>query len=508
MRRLLLLTALVLPHLTQAAENRPNVIIVYMDDMGYADVSAFGAKDYTTPNIDRLAAEGRKFTSFHVAQAVCSASRTALLTGCYPNRLGIHGALGPKSTHGINASEMTLAEVFKQKGYATACFGKWHLGHHEKFLPPNHGFDEYYGIPYSNDMWPNHPEAKKGSYPDLPLIEGTQIVHSPVTHDDQKQFTKNFTERAVQFIEKSKDKPFFLYLPHPMVHVPLHASPEFEGKSGKGLFADVMLEIDWSIGRLTDTLKKLGLEDNTLVVYSSDNGPWLSYGDHAGSSGPFREGKGTSWEGGKRVTGIMRWPGKIPAGTSSNAMLMTIDLLPTLANHIGAQLPDHPIDGKDVMPLLTGPDTTPNPHPYYAFYYAQNELQALVSGDGQWKLAHVVAYEVKQFDEIVTRVLVSEKPINMAKLKASLAEDGTDNGIFELQPNVNLTIDDNDSLERVSIWVDGASVSSNADLEGDITVANGRVRGTAKMSEPGTVSDKTYDFNVSFDLEVMQLPKE
>ena len=171
--------------------------------------------------------------------------------------------------------------------------------------------------------------------------------------------TKNFTERAVQFIEKSKDKPFFLYLPHPMVHVPLHASPEFEGKSGKGLFADVMLEIDWSIGRLTDTLKKLGLEDNTLVVYSSDNGPWLSYGDHAGSSGPFREGKGTSWEGGKRVTGIMRWPGKIPAGTSSNAMLMTIDLLPTLANHISAKLPDHPIDGKDVMPLLTGPDTTP-----------------------------------------------------------------------------------------------------------------------------------------------------
>jgi arylsulfatase A-like enzyme len=385
MRRLLALLSL-FPLLAPAAENRPNVVLVFMDDMGYADVSAFGAKGYTTPNIDRLAAEGRKFTSFHVAQAVCSASRTALLTGCYPNRIGIHGALGPKSDHGINASEMTLAEVFKQKGYATACFGKWHLGHHEPFLPPNHGFDEYYGIPYSNDMWPRHPEARKGTYPPLPLIEGTKVVHSPVTPEDQKQFTQTFTERAVQFIEKSKDKPFFLYLPHPMVHVPLYASPAFEGKSGKGLFADVMLEIDWSMGRLMDTLKKHGLEENTLVIYTSDNGPWLSYGDHAGSSGPFREGKGTSWEGGKRVTCIMRWPAKIPAGTTSNAMLMTIDLLPTLAQHIGAQLPAHPIDGKDVLPLLTGPETTPNPHPYYAFYYAQNELQALVSGDGQWKL--------------------------------------------------------------------------------------------------------------------------
>ena len=393
MRRLLALLSL-FPLLAPAAaaDNRPNVALVYMDDMGYADVSAFGAKGYTTPNIDRLAAEGRKFTSFHVAQAVCSASRTALLTGCYPNRIGIHGALGPQSGHGIHADEMTLAEVFKQKGYATACFGKWHLGHHPKFLPTNHGFDEYYGIPYSNDMWPHHPEGRKGTFPPLPLIEGTQVVHSPVTPDDQKQFTQNFTERAVQFIEKSKDKPFFLYLPHPMVHVPLYASPAFEGKSGKGLFADVMLEIDWSMGRLMDTLKKHGLAENTLFILTSDNGPWLSYGDHAGSSGLFREGKGTSWEGGKRVTCIMRWPGKIPAGTSSNAMLMTIDVLPTLAKHIGADLPKHPIDGRDVMPLLTGPETTPNPHPYYALYYAQNELQALVSGDGQWKLVFPHSY--------------------------------------------------------------------------------------------------------------------
>jgi len=387
MRRLFLTSLLfVFPLFTQAADKRPNVVLIYMDDMGYADVSSFGAKGYSTPNIDRLAAEGRKFTSFHVAQAVCSASRTALLTGCYPNRVGISGALGPKSNHGIHADEMTLAEVLKQKGYATACFGKWHLGHHEAFLPPNHGFDHFYGIPYSNDMWPFHPEAKPGTYPDLPLIEGTKIVHSPVTPEDQKQFTKAFTERSVQFIEQSKDQPFFLYLPHPMVHVPLFCSPEFEGKSGQGLFADVMLEIDWSVGQIMDTLAKNGLADNTLIIFTSDNGPWLSYGDHAGSSGPLREGKGTSWEGGKRVTCIMRWPAQIPAGTSSNAMLMTIDILPTLAKHIGAKLPDHPIDGKDIMPLLTGPETTANPHDYYAFYYAQNELQAIVSGDGRWKL--------------------------------------------------------------------------------------------------------------------------
>jgi len=281
---------------------------------------------------------------------------------------------------------MTLAEVFKQKGYATGCFGKWHLGHHPPFLPPNHGFDEFYGIPYSNDMWPHHPQAKPGTYPDLPLIEGLEVVHTPVTPEDQKQFTQNFTERAVAFIEKSKDRPFFCYLPHPMVHVPLYASAEFEGKSGKGLFADVMLEVDWSVGRLMETLKRLGLEENTLFIFTSDNGPWLSYGDHAGSTGIYREGKGTSWEGGTRVACIMRWPGKIPAGTSSQAMLMTIDLLPTLAAHVGAQLPEHPIDGKDCMELITGPDTTPNPHAYYATYFADNQLQAITTGDGQWKL--------------------------------------------------------------------------------------------------------------------------
>ncbi|MDZ4287676.1 MAG: sulfatase [Prosthecobacter sp.] len=393
MRPLLCLLSLALSSfLGHAAPTTPNIVIIFMDDMGYADVSCFGAQGYQTPNIDHLAQEGRKFTNFHVAQPVCSASRTGLLTGCYPNRLGIHGALSPKSTHGINASEMTIAEVVKQKGYATAAIGKWHLGHLPPFLPTRHGFDQYYGLPYSNDMWPHHPEAKPGNYPNLVMFENERIVDDDVTGEDQNHLTTDYTTRAVDFIERSKDKPFFLYLAHSMVHVPLYVSDKFRGKSGKGLFADVMLEVDWSVGQVMDTLKKNGLEDNTWVIFTSDNGPWLSYGEHAGSAGSLREGKGTCWEGGTRVTGIMRWPNKLPAGTTSDAMLMTIDLLPTIAGVIGAKLPDHPIDGKNVWPLIVGESGAKNPHDFYAFYYQQNELQAITSGDGRWKLQLPHAY--------------------------------------------------------------------------------------------------------------------
>jgi arylsulfatase A len=365
---------------------QPNIVIIYMDDMGYGDLGCYGAQGYKTPNIDRLAQEGRKFTNFHVAQAVCSASRTGLLTGCYPNRLGIHGALGPNSKIGIHADEMTVAELVKQKGYATAAVGKWHLGHLPMFLPTKHGFDEYYGLPYSNDMWPYHPEMKKGGFPKLPLIENDQIVDEDVTAEDQTHLTTDYTTKAVSFIERSKAKPFFLYLAHSMVHVPLFVSDKFKGKSGKGVFADVMMEVDWSVGQVLDTLDKNGLTENTWVILSSDNGPWLSYGDHGGSAGPLREGKGTAWEGGTRVCGLMRWPGKIPAGTTSDAMMMTIDLLPTIAATLGADLPKHDIDGKNVWPLITGGPDAKNPHEFYASYYEQNQLQAITSGDGQWKL--------------------------------------------------------------------------------------------------------------------------
>ncbi len=375
-----------------AVDRPPNIVIIYTDDQGYADVGCFGARGFETPNLDRLAQEGRRFTNFHVSQPVCSASRTALLTGCYSNRIGIHGALGPNSKEGISDQETTLAQLLKSQGYATGMAGKWHLGHHRGFLPVHHGFDEYLGLPYSNDMWPYHPEAKPGSYPPLPLIEGDRIVKADVRAKDLAGITGLYTERAVSFINRHKNHPFFFYLAHSMPHVPLYASEEFQGKSRQGLYGDVIEEIDASVGKVLQAIKANGLEKDTLVVFATDNGPWLSYGDHAGSAGPLREGKGTCWEGGVRVPCIMRWPGRIPAGTTSDAMLMTIDLFPTIARLVGAKLPEHAIDGRDVWPLIAGQPGAVNPHEAYWYYYEVNQLQAVVSGDGRWKLQLPHAY--------------------------------------------------------------------------------------------------------------------
>jgi arylsulfatase A-like enzyme len=372
------------PTTIDAAERNPNIIIILTDDQGYADVGVFGAKGFDTPNLDRLAKEGIRFTDFHVAQPVCSASRAGLLTGCYPNRVGIHGALGPEAKIGLNTNEMTLAKLVKQKGYATGMVGKWHLGRPEPFLPIHQGFDEYFGLPYSNDMWPFHPEAKPGSYPPLPLIEGGQVIKNGLTHEDQAQLTTKYTQRAVQFIEKNKEHPFFLFVAHNMPHVPLHVSDKFKGKSEQGLYGDVIMEIDWSVGEIMDSLKKNNLEKDTLILFISDNGPWLSYGNHAGSAGPLREGKGTSWEGGTRVPFIARWPDKIPAGQVCSEMAMTIDLFPTIARLIGADLPQQKIDGLNIWPLLAGEPNARNPHEAYYFYYNQNELQSVRSGP--WKL--------------------------------------------------------------------------------------------------------------------------
>ncbi len=369
-----------------AADRPPNVVIIFTDDQGYADVGCFGAKGIATPNLDRMAREGRKFVNFHVAQPVCSASRAALLTGCYPNRIGIHGALGPDARHGISGRETTLADMLKRRGYATGMAGKWHLGHRPEFLPTRHGFDEYLGLPYSNDMGPGHPEARPGAYPPLPLIEGDRVVDPDVTADDQRGLTARYTERAVSFIGRHKDVPFFFYLAHSMPHVPLAVAEGFRGRSARGLYGDVIAEVDWSVGAVLDALRANDLERDTLVIFASDNGPWLSYGDHAGDAGRLREGKGTCWEGGVRVPCLMRWPGRIPAGTESDAMLMTIDLFPTIAGLAGAGLPGHPIDGLDVRPILVGEPGAKNPHEAYLFYYEQNQLQAVAGGDGRWKL--------------------------------------------------------------------------------------------------------------------------
>jgi arylsulfatase A len=369
-----------------AADRPPNIVIIFTDDQGYGDVGCFGAKGFSTPNLDKLAREGRRFTNFHVAQPVCSASRTALLTGCYPNRIGIHGALGPKDNVGIADGETTLAQLLKSRGYATGMAGKWHLGHHPAFLPLRHGFDEYLGLPYSNDMWPFHPEAKPGSYPPLPLFDGSRVINPNITAKEQAQLTGLYTDRAVAFINRHKDRPFFFYLAHSMPHVPLHVSEGYRGRSKQGLYGDVIEEIDSSVGRVLVALDANGLANDTLVISTTDNGPWLSYGDHAGSAGPLREGKGTCWEGGVRVPCIMKWPGKIPADSACDAMLMTIDLLPTIAHLVGAELPKRTIDGLDVWPLLSGQAGASNPHDAYLFYYERNQLQAVASGDGRWKL--------------------------------------------------------------------------------------------------------------------------
>ena len=370
--------------LARADEKKPNIVIIFTDDQGYADVGVFGAKGFTTPNLDRMAAEGRRFTDFHVAQPVCSASRTALLTGCYPNRIGIHGALGPGSKTGIGAGEMTLAELVKQRGYATAIYGKWHLGDRAPFLPTRHGFDEYLGIPYSNDMWPHHPQAKPGAYPPLPLYRNDQPEKVGLTGEDQEQLTTQYAEAAVKFIEKNKAQPFLLYVAPNMPHVPLYVSAKFKGKSERGLYGDVIMEIDWAVGEILAALKKNGVDENTLVIFTSDNGPWLSYGNHGGSAGALREGKGTTFEGGHREAFIARWPGRIPAGTVCAEPAMTIDIFPTVARLVGAQLPEHKIDGLDIWTLLAGEPGAKNPHEAYYFYYLQNELQAVRSGN--WKL--------------------------------------------------------------------------------------------------------------------------
>jgi arylsulfatase A-like enzyme len=365
-----------------AKEQRPpNVVLIYCDDLGWGDLGCFGAKKIRTPNIDSIARRGTRFTSFYVAQAVCSASRAALLTGCYANRIGIHGALGPNQKIGLNPAEMTLAEVLKPRGYATAIVGKWHLGRPTELLPTRQGFDEYFGLPYSNDMWPQNDNAAKGTYPPLPLIEGDRVIEET---PDQSQLTRRYTERAVSFIQRSARAPFFLYLAHAMPHVPLFAGSRFAGRSRQGLYGDVIEEIDWSVGEVLKALRRNGLEKDTLVIFTSDNGPWLSYGQHGGSAGPFREGKGTSFEGGIRVPCVMQWPGHIPQGRTNDIPLMTIDMLPTVARLAGADLPPRKIDGLDVWPILRGDRGATNPHAAYFIYYNQGDLLAVRSGD--WKL--------------------------------------------------------------------------------------------------------------------------
>jgi arylsulfatase A len=460
---------------------RPNVVIIFCDDLGYGDIGAFGAKGYATPNLDRLALEGNRFTRFYVAQPVCSASRAGLLTGCYPNRIGIKGALGPGSKVGIHADEMTLGELVKQRGYATAIFGKWHLGDAPRFLPTHNGFDEYFGLPYSNDMWPLHPgylhlppaERKRQGFPPLPLIDGDKVAIPEVTADQQRQLTTWYTEHAVRFIEKSKDGPFLCYLAHSMPHVPLHVSDKFQGNTERGLFGDVIAEIDWSVGQVLETLRKNKLDERTLVIFTSDNGPWINYGDHAGSAGPLREGKGTTWEGGVREPFIARWTGVIPAGHVTNEPAMTIDLFPTIARLCGAKLPSHKIDGLDIWPLLAGDAGAKNPHEAYYFYYADNELQAVNSG--RWKLVLPHTYRTLDGKQGGRDGL----PVNYTQRKVAKPE------LYDLENDIgehhDVASEHRDEVERLLALAE----KSREELGDSLTGRNGK-----NVREPGRLGQQ------------------
>ena len=380
------------------AENasKPNFIIIFADDQGYNDLGCFGSEKIKTPNIDQLASEGRKFTSFYVPCSVCSPSRAALLTGCYPKRVGMEKhVLFPKSDYGLNPAEHTIANHLKGLGYATACIGKWHLGHLPELLPRQQGFDSYFGIPYSNDM--NHPDNKNKpkissderwtnqksavTHWNTPLFGNEEIIELPV---DQRTITRRYTDKAVEFITANKDNPFFLYLPHSMPHIPLYVPEDVYDPDPQNAYTCVIEHIDAEVGRLVQTVRDLGLADNTYIIYTSDNGPWLQFGSHGGSALPLRSGKGTTFEGGQRVPCVMWAPGRIPAGTSTNAFTSTLDLLPTIAAITKSQLPTNKIDGKDISSTLTS-DRTPRKD--MLFYSARGQLQGIREGD--WKFLEI-----------------------------------------------------------------------------------------------------------------------
>ena len=378
------------PSVEPTAKAPPNVVVFFTDDQGWGDLGCQGSTEIPTPSIDRLAEEGVRFTDFYTAQPVCSASRSSLLTGCYANRIGISGALAPSSKIGLHTDEVTIAEVLRPAGYASGCFGKWHLGHHPEFLPVRQGFDVYSGIPYSNDMWPGHPESPK-AWPPLPwyTIHTDELEPAVEVVDDldwQDHITRRITEEAVAFIDAHAEQPFFLYVAHSMPHVPLGVGPQFRQTTRYGMYGDVIREIDWSVGQVCNALERQGVLDRTLVIFTSDNGPWLSYGDHAGTTGGLREGKGTTFEGGVRVPMVARYPQVIPAGTTCSEPCMTIDLLPSIAELTGTTKHMGPleIDGRSIVPLLSGEEGARSPHEALYFWYHKGDLEAMRSG--RWKL--------------------------------------------------------------------------------------------------------------------------
>jgi arylsulfatase A len=390
-----LLLALAGCHVTPPLAHRPpNVVIIFTDDQGYGDLSCSGHPTIHTPHIDRLAAEGVKLSQFYVASPVCSPSRAALLTGCYPKRVGMHKhVIFPQYDYGLHTDEVTIADMLRGRGYATGCFGKWHLGHRPGLLPLDQGFDEYVGVPYSNDMAQIHRKPNNKYLYRLPLMNGDAVVE---WEPDQRLLTKRYTEATVDFIERHQDEPFFAYVPHSMPHIPLYASADFEGKSPRGLYGDVIEEIDWSVGQITQTLDRLGLSDNTLIVFMSDNGPWLPFKRNGGSAGLLRGGKGSNWEGGQRVPCIAKWPARIPKNQVCREVATTMDMLPTLAAITGSELSkQRPIDGHDVRDLLFGRAAAKSKTEHFLYYTSKGDLHGIRRGPWKLKLKPLELFHIE-----------------------------------------------------------------------------------------------------------------
>jgi arylsulfatase A len=449
-----------------AAPVKPNFILILADDMGYGDIGPFGSTKNRTPNLDRMAREGMRLTSFYAAP-VCTPSRAQILTGCYAKRVSLPNVLSPAAPIGLSSHEHCIAELLKQQGYATIAIGKWHVGDAAEFLPTHHGFDRYFGLPYSNDMGgpTDLAKAKRQRRPPLPLIENDTVTET-VTPEGQNRLTERYTAEAILFVREHKDTPFFLYLPHTAVHVPIHPGDKFRGRSPYGIYNDWVEEVDWSVGQVLDTVREHGLAERTLVIFTSDNGPWLTQGTNAGTAGPLRGGKGGTFEGGVREPTVAWWPGKISAGTSSDATAANFDLLPTFVKLAGSKIPtDNKIDGQDLSPLLLGRTKT-SPHKAH-FYFSGNALQAVRSGP--WKLAVAPQSEglgkpapsqaefrptLYNLDSDIAEKhdLAAEHPDVVKELRALVAKMDADLGLTKLGPGVRSP---GRVVHPVGLWLPG-----------------------------------------------------